>query len=166
MVRIKLQHIGIGTKDPEGMCKWYCDVFGFEKILEIPVTKDRSFIPVIGVGGNDTIVIEFIPVLDFNPLTGGKYTEEERSKGINKDDKRDMSSIGVNHICFVVDNFEEISKRLKENGADYINVRTTSESSGGLSQAMLSDPDGNLIEISYQKPVLTSPFQNPFLCIK
>ena len=56
-------HIGIAAKDPEKLCRWYCDVLGFKVIFEIPKTERRP-IPIYFIQLGTKTTIEIIPATD------------------------------------------------------------------------------------------------------
>ena len=153
---IWLQHIGIGAKDVNKLVDWYCDVLGLEKVYEIPATDYRSGMPCVAIGKEDRIVIEFFQNGEFNPLTGKPLTIDEQARVFNeygeiKEVKRELIDQGVNHIGFRVDDFEKFLKKIEEKGVNLIESRKTSK---GWTMGMLSDPEGNLIEIFWADELL------------
>jgi len=153
---IWLQHIGIGAKDVKKLVDWYCNILGLEKVYEIPATEYRSGMPCVGIGNEDKIVIEFFQNGEFNPLTGKPLTEDEKARifdehGEIKEIRRELIDQGVNHIGFRVDDFEKFLKSLEKKGVSFIKSRKTSK---GWTMGMLSDPEGNLVEIFWADELL------------
>jgi catechol 2,3-dioxygenase-like lactoylglutathione lyase family enzyme len=147
--KIAFQHIGIGAKNVKALSEWYCDVLGLEKVYEIPGTDYRSGMPCIAIGNKDKTVIEFIQLGEFDPMTGKQLPEKDRGNIVGT--KREMTHQGMNHFAFRVDNFEEFASRLSDKGVKFINHRKTSK---GWTMGMISDPEGNLIELFYSEEPL------------
>jgi len=153
---IWLQHIGIGAKNVKKLVEWYCDILGLEKVYEIPATEYRSGMPCVGIGRKDKIVIEFFQNGEFNPLSGKPLTDDEKARVFDKNGairevKRELIDQGINHIGFRVSNFEKFSENLRKKKVSFIKSRKTSK---GWTMGMLSDPEGNLIEIFWADELL------------
>jgi len=121
-------HIGIAAKDPESLCKWYCDVLGFKVIFEIPETERRP-VPIYFIQFKTKTTIEIIPASD-----------EEKIK-------RETNDPGFSHIGIPVDDFDEAAEYLKSKGITLRNVRQTGL---GWKIGYFDDPEGNLIEIVFR----------------
>ena len=121
----KIGHFAIAAKDTEALCKWYCDVLGFEVVIETPKTESRPH-PVYFIQLGNKIVIELIPA-----------SNKERIE-------REANDPGFAHIAMPVDNFNETTDDLKSKGITLYNVRQTSL---GMTIGYFDDPEGNLLEI-------------------
>lgn len=120
-------HIGIAAKDPEVLCKWYCDVLGFEVIFEIPKTKHRR-VPIYFIQFGTRTAIEIVPASDKRKV------------------RREISDPGFSHIAISVNDFDEAVKSLKSKGITFRDIRQTSV---GWKLGYFDDPEGNLIEIIF-----------------
>jgi len=121
-------HFGIAAKDPEALCKWYCDVLGFKVVFEIPKTEHRP-IPIYFIQFGTKTAIEIIPASDKEKI------------------ERETNDPGFSHIGIPVNDFDEAAHNLKSKGITLRNVRQT-----GLSWKIgyFDDPEGNLIEIVFR----------------
>lgn len=121
-------HIGIMAKDPEGLCKWYCDVLGFKVIFEIPKTERRPH-PIYFIQFGTKTTIEILPASDREKI------------------ERETNDPGFSHIGILVDDFDETAKSLESKGITLRNVRQTGL---GWKIGYFDDPEGNLIEIVFR----------------
>lgn len=122
-------HIGIAAKDPEKLCRWYCDVLGFKVIFEIPKTERRP-VPIYFIQLGTKTTIEIIPA-----------TDKEKAK-------RNTNDPGFSHIGIPVDDFDKAAEDLRSKGVSLHNVRQTGL---GWKIGYFYDPEGNLIEIVYRQ---------------
>jgi len=121
-------HIGIAAKDPEALCKWYCDVLGFKKIFEIPRTEHRK-IPIYFIQLETKTTVEILPA-------GNKDKIE-----------RGTNNPGLSHIGIPVEDFNEAVRNLELKGITLRNVRQTGL---GWKIGYFDDPEGNLVEIVFR----------------
>jgi len=133
-MRIKLTSIMVDDQDKA--LKFYTEVFGFVKKLEIPVGEYR-WLTVVSPDGPDDLELSLEP----NANPAGKAFQEA------------MFSQGIPIAAFQADNLEKEFKRLKELGVVFTQPPTPA---GPVTVAICSDTCGNLIQL-YQPPQWSDP---------
>lgn len=119
--------VGIVTTNHDEILNFYQNVLGFEKEIEIPfpgigvVNKLRY-----GAGYIKILVLEKSP-LNINPT--GDFSV----------------SNGIRYITINLSNLDEILNICKKNNINIINSGTVIRP--GVTVALITDPDGNLIEL-------------------
>ncbi|MBJ8103498.1 MULTISPECIES: VOC family protein [Bacillus cereus group] len=125
---MKIEHVAIWVNDLEGMRDFYKQYFGGEanSLYHNPKKQFESY---------------------FITFEGGARLELMRQVGI--DEKVQTSTIGYAHIAFSVGSKEkvnELTNILREAGYPVLNgPRTTGD---GYYESVVSDPEGNQIEIT------------------
>jgi lactoylglutathione lyase len=119
---MKFYHLGIKAKDVEESLRFYCDVLGLRKIETVSILgKNFYFV------GNDSFQIEIEP-------------------GNPGDTRADASTMtGLNHISLVVDDIQELVRKLKEKGVKPLFEPLQPRPDRWTT--FVQDPDGVLIQI-------------------
>lgn len=128
---MKIKLTSIMVDDQEKALKFYTDVFGFVKKMEIPVGEYR-WITVVAPDGRDDLELALEP----NANPAGKAFQEA------------MFSQGIPIAAFQADNLDQEFKRLKSLGVVFMQPPTPV---GEITVAICSDTCGNLIQL-YQPP--------------
>ena len=112
-------HIALNVRDMEKSIAFYTKVFGFSKAFSLADEKGNPWIEYVKVAPG-----KFIELF---------YNNNQPNAG------------SFNHMCFLVDDVQEIAKRIVEAGAEL----TTAPKIGvdGNWQCWTVDPDGNKIEL-------------------
>jgi lactoylglutathione lyase len=122
---MKLGHIAIRVKDINKSLEFYCNGLGFREAFRI--MNDDGSLRIVYVHIEDNQYLEL--------CLGGNNI-------FHFDDK---TSIGIRHICFVVDNLEKTKADIESKGivfdSEILHMRDNNLS------AYLFDPDGNKLEL-------------------
>ena len=134
-----MHHVAIATHNPGTLIQFYCNAFGFEKILERPWTdmpqndamfdlqKSAARVTVLRLGA------QYLEVFAFS----------ERPAGPDNFD-RPVSEAGFTHIGFEVTDIEAEFVRLEEAGVTWHAPPTAGPA---VRAAYGRDPEGNVLEI-------------------
>lgn len=120
-----ITHVAINVKNMEKSLKFYKEVFGFEKIFEISNPET----------GKPWIVYVQVDRGQFLELF---YTD-------SKAQITDEPDVGMNHICFCVDNVPEVADKIEAAGYELF-IRPCVGCDHNM-QAWVKDPNGVRIEI-------------------
>ncbi|MCY3766010.1 MAG: VOC family protein [Gemmatimonadetes bacterium] len=123
MIR-SIEHIAIVAADSKALARWYCDVLGFEMILE----NDESQTYFVRLPGGG--ILEFLP-------------SNDRAPAVCADD-----DAGIRHIALKVDDFDSACRTLEERGAEFVGPYR--ETPTGTRFNFVADPEGNLLQIVYR----------------
>ncbi len=120
-----VEHVGLYSKDPTNLSKWYVEKLGFSVIRTLEKVGRP---PIFFLQADSGLVIEILP------------TDTPR---VN----RALSDPGYSHLGLVVDNFDQAASSLANKGIALYNVRQTSI---GWTIGYFNDPEGNQLEIVYR----------------
>ncbi|MCE2437989.1 MAG: VOC family protein [Candidatus Latescibacteria bacterium] len=123
MIR-SIEHIAIVAADSKTLARWYCDVLGFEMILENE--ESETFFLRLPGGG----------ILEFLPSNG-------RAPAVCAAD-----DAGIRHIALKVDDFDSACRLLENRGAAFVGPYR--ETPAGTRFNFLADPEGNLLQIVFR----------------
>ena len=130
-----INHYAIQARDTEALCRFYMDIFGFERLprpsLGFPgawlmISKTDTMLHIINTDPS-------VP-LHYKEDWKDKYSEAPETWMIRRD----------NHISLEVENFEEAEQRLLEYGCEFSKFVLPEVN---LRQIFLYDPEGNGIEL-------------------
>ena len=127
-MRIKLNSIMVDDQDKA--LKFYTEIFGFKKKMEIPVGEYR-WLTVVSPEGPDDLELSLEP----NANPAGKTFQEA------------MFTQGIPFTAFEVDDIDKEFRRLKGLGVAFTQEPTEA---GPVTIAVCADTCGNLIQL-YQK---------------
>ncbi len=130
--RIRFEHVAINVNDPINMANWYCENLGMKLIREGPAPANARFIS----DPDQNMMLEIYK----NP----------------PDDIPDYQNMNplVLHICFMVDNVNDICEKLVSTGATIVEQARVFENGDEI--AMLRDPWGIPIQfIKRASPMLS-----------
>jgi predicted enzyme related to lactoylglutathione lyase len=128
---MKIKLTSIMVDDQDKALRFYTEVFGFVKKLEIPVGEYR-WLTVVSPDGPDDLELSLEP----NANPAGKAFQDA------------MFKQGIPIAAFQADNLDQEFKRLKELGVVFTQPPTRN---GPVAVAICSDTCGNLIQL-YQPP--------------
>jgi catechol 2,3-dioxygenase-like lactoylglutathione lyase family enzyme len=136
----RLTHIGLCVRDIEVSVEFYCAALGFTKVGELRV-DDEASARLLDVAGL---------VLDLVYLQRDDFRLEllgyEQPGTTGDAEPRAMNSLGFTHLSFRVDDIDALARTGVTHGGRLLADRTVSFG-GGNRGMMLTDPDGNLIEL-------------------
>lgn len=125
---MKFAHVGLNCIDPIALESWYCTYFGFRRERALPV---------------DDWELVFISRGDLTL----ELFKTERESPAGRPDKDGPAFRGVRHLAFQVDDVDAVLASI-----DGVNVTlgpvSFDEVIPGWRTAWISDPEGNIIEIS------------------
>lgn len=121
----RLDHVCISARDPQALAGWYQEALGFSLISE-GRTKSGTLMYFLG-STNDTCV----EILD---------SHDDSLKAF-------IGRPGLSHMCFLVEDFDEVYDYLKSLNTHFREVRDTIQ---GWKIAYFDDPEGNMLEIMYR----------------
>jgi catechol 2,3-dioxygenase-like lactoylglutathione lyase family enzyme len=122
---MRFSHLAIRVKDINKMLKYYCNGLGFEEAFRI-------------INDDDSLRIVYVHISE------GQYLELCLG-GDNRNEFDDKKTLGVRHMCFVVDDLVKSKKQLETRGvmfdSDIMQMKDKNMA------AYLFDPEGNKIEL-------------------
>ena len=134
-------HSGFVVRDLEKMVSFYRDDLGLEIEREIdskaPESGDHTGIPgahrtlsFVGKGGGHALELVY-------------YIHPDSPKG-----HLDRNQLGAAHVCFNVENIEELYKDLTNKGIEFVTppIMTDTENGGRRGICYCQDPEGNWLE--------------------
>lgn len=126
---MKYNHIALSVKDLEKSVEFYKEVFGFVEGNRVE-REDLGIKAVfLKLNQEDNLRLELI----------------QPNKPIeNKDDSSDLSTLGLKHICFEVENIDEKYKELKSKGHE---VTEPKEGKSIKKYFFVKDPDEFIMEL-------------------
>ena len=136
----RLTHVGLCVTDIERSTEFYCSALGFTKIGEMHVDDEVSA---------RLLDVEDL-VLDLVYLERDGFRLEllaYPTSGTTGDGApRQMNALGFTHLSFRVDDADTLAAAVVEHGGQLLAHRTV-VFSGGNRGLMLTDPDGNMLEL-------------------
>ena len=136
----RLTHVGLCVTNIERSTDFYCSALGFTKIGEMHV-DDAASARLLDVEGL---------VLDLVYLQRDGFRLEllaYPAPGTTGDGgPRQMNALGFTHLSFRVDDADALAEAVIEYGGQLLSDRTV-EFGAGNRGMMLTDPDGNLLEL-------------------
>ena len=136
----RLTHIGLCVSDIGRSTDFYCNALGFTEIGRMTVDDDASerLLAVPGL----VLTLVYLERDGFRLELLG-YT----APGTESDNElRPMNRLGFTHLSFRVDHPDALATSVVEHGGRLLGERTVTFS-GGNRGLMLTDPDGNLLEL-------------------
>lgn len=142
----RLTHVGLCVRDVERSTAFYCSALGFTKIGEMHVDDEASA---------RLLDVENL-VLDLVYLERDGFRLEllgYPSPGTTGGDEvpRQMNALGFTHLSFRVDDPDALVAAVTAHGGRLLADRTV-VFAGGNRGLMLTDPDGNLLELIERIP--------------
>lgn len=141
----RLTHVGLCVRDVDASIEFYCGALGFTEVGRMNV-QDGATARLLDVPGLvlDLVYLERdgfrIELLGYtSPGTVGDATP------------RPMNALGFTHLSFRVDDPDALAKQAVEHGGRVLEDRTVAFS-GGNRGLMVTDPDGNLLELIERIP--------------
>jgi len=144
-------HIAISTPDLERSCRFYCDLFGFEKVMDMQYARSNTPKPHIQAddGAAKAAVVKaghiYIEIMEYSYPVPAPLNPN-----------RQVVDHGLAHMCFQIKDMKTEYKRLKDAGMEF-----HSEPLPGMHKDSLfiygRDPDGNVIELIDFSPEETFP---------
>jgi len=136
----RLTHVGLCVRDVDTATDFYCRALGFEKIGGMHV-DDAASARLLDVDGL---------VLDLVYLQRDGFRLEllgYSAPGTTGDtEPRAMNALGFTHLSFRVDDVDGLTAAVVEYGGRLLTDRSVAFD-GGNRGLMLTDPDGNLLEL-------------------
>ena len=141
----RLTHIGICVRDLAVAVEFYCNALGFERIGDMHV-DDEASARLLALPG---LVLDLVYLQrDGFRLELLSYTHPETT---GEGTPRAMNAVGLTHLSFRVDDIDALSATIEEHGGHLLADRTVAFG-GGNRGLMLTDPDGNLLELIERHP--------------
>lgn len=136
----RLTHVGVCVRDIEKSTDFYCAALGFEKIGGMLV-DDAASARLLDVDG---LVLELVYLQrDGFRLELLGYAAPGTTGGV---EPRAMNALGFTHLSFRVDDLDALAAAVVEHGGQLLADRSVAFV-GGNRGLMLTDPDGNLLEL-------------------
>jgi catechol 2,3-dioxygenase-like lactoylglutathione lyase family enzyme len=136
----RLTHVGLCVTDVGHSTEFYCGALGFTKIGEMRVDDEASA---------RLLEVEDI-VLDLVYLQRDGFRLEllayPASGATGDGNPRRMNAVGLTHMSFRVDDADALAEAIVAHGGQLLADRTV-VFGGGNRGMMLTDPDGNLLEL-------------------
>jgi len=136
----RLTHVGLCVTNIERSTEFYCSALGFTKIGELHVDDEASA---------RLLDVEDL-VLDLVYLERDGFRLEllayPTSGATGDGTPRRMNALGFTHLSFRVDDADALATAVVEHGGQLLAHRTV-VFSGGNRGLMLTDPDGNMLEL-------------------
>ena len=125
----RLAHMAVRVKNMNQSLHFYCDVLGCKKIFEMHDLNDKPWIVYLRIQGSYYVEL----------FHGG-------DRPLETDDR----SIFFMHMCFEVDNVQEIATKITDSGYELVTAPKKGRDLGD--HCMAKDPDGNLVEFVTMHP--------------
>jgi lactoylglutathione lyase len=122
----KFDHVTITVEDLERSVEFYRDILGLE--VAGMLEQDEGNFKLVYLRSGDVMIELF------------NFTEKGKAPGEQKD-----IDFGLKHFGFKVDSVDEVTRKLKEQGVEF--VLEPLDATGGVRIAFFKDPDGVLLEI-------------------
>ena len=150
-----LHHASITTPDLDRLSAFYCDLMGFEVVLETAWAAGNATADMI-FGLTDTAV-RMVMLRTANACL--ELFEFASPVGKTGDPQRPVCDQGITHICLAVDGIAAEHARLSAAGMAF---HSPPQDVPGLCRAVYGrDPDGNIVELVEANPA--GPFALPAL---
>jgi glyoxylase I family protein len=137
---IRLTHVGLCVRDLDQSCEFYCDALGFEEIARMHI-EDSATAKLLDVPG---LTLDLVYLhrdgfrLELLGYAGGQT--------LGEGGPRPMNAVGFTHLSFRVDDPDSLIPRIERCGGRLWAERTVTFE-GGNRGFMVSDPDGNWLEL-------------------
>ena len=136
----RLTHVGVCVRDIEKSTDFYCTALGFEKVGGMHV-DDTASARLLAVDGLDLELV-YLQRDGFRLELLGYTAPGTTGDG----EPRAMNALGFTHLSFRVDDVDALTAAVVEHGGRRLSDRSVSFD-GGNRGVMLTDPDGNLLEL-------------------
>ncbi|ORV86197.1 VOC family protein [Mycolicibacterium iranicum] len=137
---IRLTHVGLCVRDIAYSTEFYCAALGFEKVGEMHVS-DSATARLLDVTG---LVLDLVYLQrDGFRLELLGYAEPGTT---GRAEPRAMNALGFTHLSFRVDDVDAVTGDVVQHGGHLLADRSVAFD-GGNRGVMLTDPDGNLLEL-------------------
>jgi catechol 2,3-dioxygenase-like lactoylglutathione lyase family enzyme len=140
----RMHHVGISTLDIDRLLAFYTDTLGFEQVdgfaWEPGFDDVDAALALRGSSGTmamlrlGSVYLELFEFSNPRPEAG--------------DPNRSIASVGINHVCLLVDDIDSIVRHLNERG---VTMHASPRDIGDGPFVYCRDPDGNPIEF-WQSP--------------
>lgn len=144
----RLTHFGLCVRDIGRTTEFYCAALGFTEVGRLKVDDDASA-RLLGVPDL---------VLDLVYLQRDGFRLEllgyAKPGTVGEPEPRPMNSLGFTHLSFRVDDVDSVVATIVQRGGRVLADRTV-RFDGGNRGLMVTDPDGNLLELIERIPRLT-----------
>ncbi|MCP4403436.1 MAG: hypothetical protein GY801_39780 [bacterium] len=137
-------HVGISVRDLAASAKFYTEVMGMEKGIEV-YHKGERVSKVVGV--QDAEVAVCYVTNDRHKLELIEYKRKDEAKQHHA--YKPQEEPGITHIAFIVENVDEMYRKIKALGYEF-NSPPMVTRENGPKIAFFNGPDNVIIEI-YQK---------------
>ncbi len=142
----RLTHVGLCVADIRRSTDFYCSALGFTKQASMRF-QDAATARLLAVDGL---------VLDLVYLERDGFRLEllgyEHPGTTGDAAPRAMNARGFTHLSFLVDDVDELTETIVKHGGRLLGDRTA-VFDGGNRGVMLTDPDGNLLELIERRPL-------------
>ena len=145
-----LHHCAIATRDIDRLCRFYCELFGFEKVAEGSWADLPALDVVIGLPNTAS---RFAMLSAGNALL--ELFEFSSPKPGNGDPERRACDPGFTHLCMNVTDIDSEYERLRAAGMRF---HARPWHSAALCFTYGRDPDGNIVEL-LEVPDEKSPYR-------
>ena len=141
----RLTHIGLCVSDIARSTDFYCTALGFVKIGDMHV-EDEASARLLAVAG---VVLDLVYLerdgfrIELLGYTAPRATGDRAPRGMN--------AIGLTHLSFRAHDVDALADTIVAYGGRLLADRTVTFD-GGNKGLMLTDPDGNLIELIESLP--------------
>lgn len=136
----RVTHIGLCVRDVAMATAFYCGALGFEKVGEMRV-DDAASARLLDVDG---LVLDLVYLQRDGFRLELLGYPEPGTTGVAE--PRPMNMLGFTHLSIRVDDVDALANRVVEHGGRLLADRTV-VFGGGNRGLMLTDPDGNLLEL-------------------
>ncbi|WP_396927716.1 VOC family protein [Mycolicibacterium sp.] len=135
----RLTHIGVCVRDIAVSTAFYCTALGFTKIGDMHV-DDEASAQLLDVPGL-SLTLVYLERDGFRIELLGYDTP-----GTSEGPPRRMNTLGLTHLSFRVTDIDGLADTIVAHGGQLLAERTVTFG-GGNRAMMLTDPDGNFIEL-------------------
>jgi catechol 2,3-dioxygenase-like lactoylglutathione lyase family enzyme len=135
----KLHHAGISTPDVDRLARFYCDLMGFVEVFRKRWLSGEGADDVLGLQDSAAEMV----VLESEFATLELFQFHRPDPGELGPD-RPVSDLGINHLCFVVEDLNAAMERLSAAGMRF---HSAPRDVGDGPFVYGRDPDGNVVEL-------------------
>jgi catechol 2,3-dioxygenase-like lactoylglutathione lyase family enzyme len=142
----RLHHASITTPDIDRLSLFYCEQFGFERVMEVAWAGDNPMADLIY--GLRATAVKMVMLKADNAFL--ELFEFAHPVGASGQPERPVCDVGITHICICVDDVEKEYGRLVAAGMTF---NCPPQHVPGLCTATYGrDPDGNIVELMQVDP--------------
>ncbi|MFT4054426.1 MAG: VOC family protein [Novosphingobium sp.] len=136
-----VSHMGLCVSNLDAALKFYCDILGFEKVVQFNVDGSTTVQNLLELDKlkmsltfveRDGLRIELIDIANPRPTGGGKGA---------------FNRLGYTHLSVKVADWDAELDRLRAAGVDLIEETVGTEPDSNSRFAFILDPDGNRVEL-------------------